>query len=258
MAGASRTSAEIDHAKADLIVGERRSDGMVPALLSIQMAPGFKTYWYMPGDGGVPPHVMIHDGQAHLHLPAPSRIQDAYGVAVGYDGTLNIPLELDVAPDASRVTLDMLVGVCADICIPFIARLISDIPKSGTMLPRAKFQLEDAFRALPSPLQGNALEELSLRNLAIKGQLQLVFQIKHAALAKLNIDGDADEMDVFAAIKDDGNFYSKAADLRLNDDGWIVTIPVISPLSAQDFRGKQVTLLFKSGQYAAQGTVLLP
>ncbi|MEM9757273.1 MAG: hypothetical protein AAF914_14825, partial [Pseudomonadota bacterium] len=45
-----------------LIEGWRRDDGTHMAAVEIRMAPGWKTYWRAPGDGGIPPRLALDAG----------------------------------------------------------------------------------------------------------------------------------------------------------------------------------------------------
>jgi len=117
--------------------------GQPLAGLEIEMAKGWKTYWRNPGDaGGVPPYVTFEGSDnlksAELLFPAPARLADASGEAIGYKEKVIFPIA--VAPvDATRpVILKVRIeyGICREICIPAEADHQIGLPAGGgTALP---------------------------------------------------------------------------------------------------------------------------
>ena len=88
----------------------------------IELAPGWKTYWRMPGDSGVPPEFTWSTSlpaKVEVQYPTPWRHVDKSGEAVGYDSAVLFPVT--VTPDKAQgleLKLDLFFGVCKDICIP--------------------------------------------------------------------------------------------------------------------------------------------
>lgn len=89
-------------------------------VLEIRLNPGWKTYWREPGDGGIPPSLVIDGKPVELQFPAPERITEnglsfsGYHVGVGFPFTLR---------DAETKTLKLsaFVGICSEVCVPFQA-----------------------------------------------------------------------------------------------------------------------------------------
>ena len=256
MAMSAENVAEIDHATATLVVGEKSKEDTLQAVVHVTLADTFKTYWFMPGDGGLPPYFSSPQGKTHIHLPAPKRIIDEYGNAVGYKEQVSIPLTVKLSDEqihANRLNLNMTIGVCADICIPFIAELSADVPQSGTMMPRQKFKFDDAFRALPAPFS----EAFQPHSIALKTNdgptdLQLTFNVKMSDEMK------SGSLSAFAAVRDDGNFFSHASTVKKTGDEVQVAIPVSSAMGVEHFSGKSLTLVLVSGDQAVEGVVQLP
>ena len=128
--------------KARLIAGKASggsvgAEGAVLAGIEISMSPGFKTYWRNPGEaGGVPPEFDFSGSQnvagARVLYPAPHRTKDKAGENIAYKDTVIFPVLLTPADPAQPMTLNVNVvyGVCKDICIPAEASLSISIPPS--------------------------------------------------------------------------------------------------------------------------------
>jgi DsbC/DsbD-like thiol-disulfide interchange protein len=123
--------------KARLIAGRAVFDGRegLYAGVEISMPEGWKTYWRAPGDaGGVPPEFDWQDSEnlasARVLYPAPHRLRDKAGEAIGYKDGVVFPV-LVTPKDATRpVVLHGKVdyGLCKNICIPAEAEFRITIP----------------------------------------------------------------------------------------------------------------------------------
>jgi DsbC/DsbD-like thiol-disulfide interchange protein len=97
--------------------------------VEISLADGWKTYWRMPGDSGVPPTFDWSGSRnlesANVLYPAPSRLPEAGGEAVGYKGAVTFPIAVGAkdpkAPVSLRLALEF--GICREICIPAMLNL---------------------------------------------------------------------------------------------------------------------------------------
>jgi DsbC/DsbD-like thiol-disulfide interchange protein len=105
------------------------SDGTWNAGLAITLGNGWKTYWRMPGESGVPPQF---DWSASSNLkavtvgwPAPRRHSDAAGETIGYTDEVVFPLRIEPKDGARPVELELTLfyAVCKDVCIPAEAKL---------------------------------------------------------------------------------------------------------------------------------------
>lgn len=117
---------------------ERAGSRRVMLGVELELAEGWKTYWRNPGDsGGVPPNFAWKDSQnlkhAEVRYPAPSRIDDKSGDAIGYKKHVVYPIEI-AASDGSKpiqVKLALEYGICLDICVPAEATLELIVPADG-------------------------------------------------------------------------------------------------------------------------------
>lgn len=101
--------------------------GGKPTLIAgvqLRMDPGWKTYWRNPGDSGVPPSFDFKGSknlkQAAMLFPAPHRIADANGTAIGYDDEVVFPVKITPEREGEPVELKLAFeyGLCKDLCIP--------------------------------------------------------------------------------------------------------------------------------------------
>jgi DsbC/DsbD-like thiol-disulfide interchange protein len=108
---------------ARLVGGETKQQNW-RAGLDITLDKGWKTYWRVPGDAGVPPQFdwsRSHNVKSVTVLwPAPTRFTDEGGESIGYKNRVVFPMDV-VADDPAQpidLALDALLGVCEKICIP--------------------------------------------------------------------------------------------------------------------------------------------
>jgi DsbC/DsbD-like thiol-disulfide interchange protein len=112
--------------KVRLVSGTPDIDGRSSLVAGVQlrMDPGWKTYWRNPGDSGVPPSFDFKGSknlkQAELLYPAPHRIADANGTAIGYDDEVIFPVKITPEHEGEPVELKLAFayGLCKNLCIP--------------------------------------------------------------------------------------------------------------------------------------------
>lgn len=121
----------------EILPGWRTAEGTHMAGLSIRLAPGWKTYWRAPGDGGIPPQFAWNGSQnisgAAFHWPVPD-VFDQGGVrAIGYAEHVVIPVELTLPDTASPALMrgEVQLGVCLDICVPVFLSFSAELPPTG-------------------------------------------------------------------------------------------------------------------------------
>jgi DsbC/DsbD-like thiol-disulfide interchange protein len=122
--------------------------------IRIEMDEGWKTYWRMPGEAGIPPDFTWKSSvPANIEVlyPVPGRLADASGEAVGYQHEVIFPAIVN-AGAANEVTLDlsMFFAVCRDICIPAQAEA-SVILGGAVSDPQGAVRVEEALERVPRP-----------------------------------------------------------------------------------------------------------
>lgn len=113
--------------KVSLISGGQEGSVWQAGIL-VELEPGWKTYWRMPGDAGIPPQFdwagSENSATIEVSFPVPRRFNDATGESIGYRDQVVFPVfakpeKLDAAVS---LQLNMFFAVCKDVCIPAKAR----------------------------------------------------------------------------------------------------------------------------------------
>ncbi|WP_404933415.1 protein-disulfide reductase DsbD domain-containing protein [Nitratireductor sp. ac15] len=137
-------------------VGLPDDDGRLRGALEIDLKPGWKTYWRNPGSAGIPPQIDIsrsaHISAAELQYPAPERIHDGETQWAGYTQSVALPVTftLDQANAVTLIDVDVFLGICETICIPFQASFTFDPAADADNVSDA-LTVRRAFASLPSP-----------------------------------------------------------------------------------------------------------
>ena len=124
-------------AYADLNVGWRDGPTHV-AGLTIHLAPGWKTYWRVPGEAGIPPAFnwsgSSNVAAVRVHFPVP-RVFEQGGIrGVGYVGQVTFPLSVRTHDASAPVRLrgDIDIGVCKEVCVPVTLQVRAELPVHGS------------------------------------------------------------------------------------------------------------------------------
>jgi DsbC/DsbD-like thiol-disulfide interchange protein len=196
--------------------------------VDIVMEPGWKTYWRMPGDAGVPPDFDWSESgnlaEAVVSYPAPRRFHDAAGETVGYTDAVLFPLSVtpEDAAQPVELKLNLFFAVCKDICIPAKA-------KPGLRLDGAS-DAEGIARIAAAeatvPRRGDAVAAVTIGT--IDGLPALDVRLASPAPA---------DLDIF--VEGGGLAYFRAP--RPQGDGRYL-LPFDGLKNASDLKGKTLTL----------------
>lgn len=146
---------ELPNAKARLLATGDPMSGRILAGLEIELDDDWKTYWRFPGDSGIPPSFDWSNAQnvagTHLLFPAPQRFKDEYGQSVGYKHRVVFPIEIELegAGRPTSLELDIVLGICREVCIPVMERFSLKLPPIFVATAAAKTILSDATGAVP-------------------------------------------------------------------------------------------------------------
>src|SRR3569833_4279852 len=117
------------HSAVRLLAGSR-SGAVLLGGIAFQIQPGWKTYWRMPGDSGVPPRFDFSKSDnveaVTVMWPAPLKFDDgAGGHSIGYHDQIVLPLRIVARSPDKPVTLraEINYAVCEKLCIPVDAKL---------------------------------------------------------------------------------------------------------------------------------------
>jgi DsbC/DsbD-like thiol-disulfide interchange protein len=139
-----------------------RGDGYAAAI-QIALDGGYRTYWRMPGDAGVPP---IFDWSRSRNLasiapawPVPRRFDEAGISVIGYDGgNLVLPLRIAATDPAAPVGLELSLdfAACKKICVPEKGEAALTLRADG---PEGLYAalIEAAAREVPKRIEASAL-----------------------------------------------------------------------------------------------------
>lgn len=262
---------ELSNARARLIAGAPATKSASAYLAGVQLtlAEGWKTYWRMPGDAGVPP-AFDWSGSSNVAsvkvlYPAPRRMHEAGAQSVGYKTAVLFPVEV-VPKDASKpvdLSLVMEFGICRDICIPAEAKMSLKLQPA-------------AMAGRPSPAILTALESVP-RQEARRRSLD-----PRVVSATASLDGPAPRLTVEAVFprgSQSADAFLEAPDglyvpmlkrvPRIGRDGAPATADVNEALvrfeadlsrtgNAQDLKGKTLTLTLVSDVGATETAWTLP
>lgn len=124
--------------------------------LRLEMDPTWHTYWLNPGDSGLPTEVTWKAPEGfrlgELNWPYPLRAELAGLVSLGYEGTVLLPVQVQVPADlpaGGPLTLSAEVTwlACADVCIPGRASLELTLPVDPQARPGPAASLFESTRA---------------------------------------------------------------------------------------------------------------
>lgn len=124
----------------------------------MSMLPGWKTYWRVPGSGGISPDIA---GQGEnlkslrvLH-PMPMRLKAGDDDVIGYKDDVVFPLLLEPADAMKPVALKLnaFLGICDQVCIPVRHEA------EAVLIPGAEISTADALLLqwldrVPKPVSG--------------------------------------------------------------------------------------------------------
>jgi thiol:disulfide interchange protein DsbD len=249
------------HVRAELLA---QDDSVAPGqatllALRLQHAPHWHTYWQMPGDAGLPTQLKwrLEPGfvAGPVQWPVPLRLRVGDLANYGYEGTVLLPVQLQVPASAplggkARLALHVDWLVCNDLCIPGSADLSEELPirSAADVHPSAAAaQIAAARRLVPAPL---ALD--GVRASLQRGKVALEFagsagaphsleffpfepgRIEAAAQQRLHVQGRRVRLDMLASTPVGPDFKALrgvlVADGGPADGGWAGSIDV--PLGA--------------------------
>jgi suppressor for copper-sensitivity B len=137
----------------------------------VELADGWKTYWRMPGDAGIPPQFTWKTSapvEVTVLYPLPGRFIDQGGETVGYKHEVVFPVTAKTAGLGVTLDLDLFFAVCREVCIPAeaeasielgtaardpdgsrrVEQWLSQVPLPGTPVTTASVGIADGKPAL--------------------------------------------------------------------------------------------------------------
>jgi DsbC/DsbD-like thiol-disulfide interchange protein len=246
---------ELHAARTRLVASAAAGAGGVRlAGVEIAMDDGWKTYWRMPGDAGVPPEVdwsgSTNVAGIKVLYPAPKRMQEAGGEVIGYKHGVLFPIEVRPQDAGKPVVLKLAVefGICREICVPATATLDLTLP------PAVKTAQNDIIAA--------ALDRVPRAQAARRAsdpELRRVTIVDGKAGARLTIAAafpGGKSPDAFVEAPD-GLYVPLPHKEAADADGTVRFTANLAPDVANDIKGKTlaITLVSEAGATEARWTV---
>lgn len=121
--------AQDNHSAVRLVAGSRSGPVLLGGIV-FRLDPGWKTYWRMPGDSGIPPQFDFSASDnveaVTVLWPAPVKFPDgAGGQSLGYVKQVVLPLRIVAKSSDKPVTLRAKVhyAICEKMCVPVEAKV---------------------------------------------------------------------------------------------------------------------------------------
>lgn len=223
------------------LVGDRYDGKAWHSGVLISLDPGWKTYWRMPGEAGIPPEfnwTTSAPAEVEVLYPTPARHADQSGEAVGYDGEVLFPVVVRAgAATGVDIKLNLFFAVCKDICIPASAEA------SITLGPLMKdtggsARVEEALSQIPA--KGTAITSAKIVSEGGKPQLLLTLAEKPD--------------DIF--VETSGAAYFRAP--VFSADGKEARLVIDNLKDPAKLSGTALRLTYRFGQRGFEQTVKLP
>lgn len=148
LAGSGNAQVPDELVHVDLNAGWRDGHTHV-AGLTIRLAPGWKTYWRVPGEAGIPP-VFNWSGSSNVaavrvHFPVPIVFEQGGIRGIGYIGQVTFPLNVRTRDASAPVRLrgEIDIGVCEEVCVPVTLQVRAELPVQESLDHALAAVLED-------------------------------------------------------------------------------------------------------------------
>ncbi len=134
----------------------------VDAAVEVKLESGWSTYWRYPGSSGIPPIFDFSRSKGFIadkiHFPTPTLISPNNNPYAGYKKGVIFPIEglLDTAQKA-RIDLQLLIGVCAIVCIPAQAKFLIELQDLFHSDPLATQMINLSKSSVPMHQEGNEM-----------------------------------------------------------------------------------------------------
>lgn len=223
------------------LIGDRFDGSSWQTGVLIELQPGWKTYWRMPGEAGIPPEftwTTSAPARVEVAFPAPRRYADQSGETVGYEEVALFPVAVTPEqPGELALGLDLFFAVCKDICIP--ARASAAITLGPMMRdPQGSGRVEQARADVPRP--GTLIRAARL--------------VMEGEKAMLELDFAERPEDVF--VETAGTAYFRAP--QFSADGLAARLPIDNLKDPARLSGTALTLTYRVNGASLEQTVTLP
>ncbi|MEM9279841.1 MAG: protein-disulfide reductase DsbD domain-containing protein [Pseudomonadota bacterium] len=171
--------------KARLLASLDPATGKVDAALEVKLEPGWSTYWRYPGSSGIPPLLDFSGSNGFeagdIQFPAPALLGIGDLRYAGYKKSVTFPFEGKAYPGVkSDIHLKLLIGICAEVCIPAKAEMKITADELLSSDPLANQVISFSKLTLPRPMDA---EELVIDEPYVENR-RLMIAVKNRKSAK--------------------------------------------------------------------------
>lgn len=132
--------------------------------LDLKLAPGWHTYWKLPGEAGEPPHIDWSGSSnlesAELLYPAPIRIETPLSDIIGYEDHVIFPIKVTLKeaglPLAAMASVDLF--LCKEICVPANFKLNLRVEAGALKTAHHESLLAGALAKVPTANEEHGLK----------------------------------------------------------------------------------------------------
>jgi DsbC/DsbD-like thiol-disulfide interchange protein len=126
---------------------------VVDGVIEVKLDKGWKTYWRSPGGSGIPPEFNFDGSNAfsltHVTFPVPEWIELNGAAFFGYKDQVSFVFSGMAEDFSTSINLDMLIGVCEEICIPATANMALTSEALNSSDPQVPIRISLAKSKLP-------------------------------------------------------------------------------------------------------------
>ena len=203
--------------------------------LDIKLKDGWKTYWKIPGDAGLPPS-LDWSGSSNLNTtpeilwPTPVRFEK-YGIQnIGYKKHVIFPIKIKVTDKNkdTQLKLNLTLLICDEICVPFQQK-IEQIVRVDNNGGNDTSPLLKAVENLPKVINNNIVQEITI----IENSENPLLPKLHLAIKLPKSHADQKASDIFVYNSDE-LFFDKAKIEKKTNDIITATIPLRIELDEGD------------------------
>ena len=234
-----------------------KASGEVNGGVEIELAEGWKTYWRMPGDAGVPPNFewqgSANMASVRVQYPAPQRLPEPAAETIGYKHRVVFPLIAKAATPGQPIMLKLEAefGICKDICVPAQANLSLELPAAASTaaLPEP---IATAVRQVPVPAPAGAKDRPTV--VSTTAQLE---GAEPQLVVEARFPGPVEAADLFVEAPD--SIYVPMSKRTGEKPGGGVVFTIALPAAtAKELKGKALTLTLVGGTAASEARWQLP
>jgi len=207
----------------------------------VELAPGWKTYWRMPGESGIPPEftwMPSRPAVVEVQFPTPARHVEKSGEAVGYETQVLFPVTVTPEqPQSLDLKLDLFFAVCKDVCIPAQAQASITLG-TDQRDPLGSLRAETARASVPGA--GDAVTAAEIVSDGGKPVLKLALKERPE--------------DIFVESTTSAYFRAPV----LSDDGREARLIIDSLSDPRKLKGQNITITYVIGGKGHEQTLTLP